>query len=175
MPSKERRVGGVESHLLLMAADLQAVGLSVDHEEAEALVWVLARAGGDDVLARVRAVGDEDLGAVDDVVVALTACARLQAGQVGAGAGLRHREGAQLVAACERRKELLLLVRRRGPQDGRGRDAGVHGHGDARRRAAVGDLLEPQAVGDLVDPGAAVLGRDQGAQEAQWLEFFQDL
>ena len=67
--------------------------------------------GGDEVGA--HAAGDERLGAVDDVVVAVAAGRRPDARDVGPAAGLGHRERADRVAGEHRAHEPVDLLRRR--------------------------------------------------------------
>ncbi len=71
-------------------------------------------------------VGDEQLLAVDHVVVAVEHGSRLEGGQVGAGAGLGEREGRQLPAAGQQREiAFLLLGRAEAPQGIHRADAAV--------------------------------------------------
>ena len=84
-------------------------------------------------------VGDEQLLAVDDVVVAVEHGRGPQGRQVGAGAGLGQGEGREPLAAGQPRQEpLLLLGRAEGPQRVDGADAAVdRGQAGDRRRRCV--------------------------------------
>jgi hypothetical protein len=57
--------------------------------------------------------------------------------------------------------------------DGLGCDARVDGDADGETRVAVRQLLERKEVRDLVKSGAAELGRDQRAQEAERAQLAQ--
>ena len=103
------------------------------------------------------AVRDVALLAVEDVLVAVTACRRLDSGDVGARArlGERDRREAALLRGEPRQPALLLLLGARAQQ----RPHGEHRRADRRRQAgaAPGELLPDQARGDRGDPAAAVL------------------
>ena len=71
------------------------VGLGVDHQ----------RVG-------VGAVGDPELGAVEDVAVALLLGPQLHRDDIGAGARLGHRERADVLARDQLRQIVALLRRR---------------------------------------------------------------
>ena len=152
----------VQAELVQVAAALEAGHAALEDQQRHALVPVLAGAHRGDHQVGVDAVGDEGLAAVDDVVVAVALRARADAGQVGAGAGLGHRDrGDQLAGRDAGQPALLLLVGRRssGSTAGRCRCAGVMpepGAADAGQRdLLVQDLVEPE----VVDPAAAVLLR----------------
>ena len=71
------------------------------------------------------AVGDEALGAVEDVVVALQHGQGLLAGGVGAGVGLGQAEGADLLAAQQVGQVLALLLLGAVLKDGGAAQGGV--------------------------------------------------
>ena len=87
-------------------------------------------------------VGDEHLGTVDDVVIAIPARRRLQRGNVGTRAGLCHADAGNHVASNGGGEELPPQLVRSELGQGRGRHGGLYadGHGD---RAMIGgaDLL----------------------------------
>ena len=58
------------AELLDLLAALEALHPALDHEQRQPAVLVVARAGGDDHEVGVDPVGDERLGAVEDVVAA---------------------------------------------------------------------------------------------------------
>ena len=83
---------------------LEALGL--DHQQRIALragLEIRAYDEADEV--GVQAVRDERLGAVDDVVVAVAHGGGGDAAQIGAGAGLGHRDRADELAADEPRHQ----------------------------------------------------------------------
>ena len=97
-------VRGADPELGLLLALAQAGGALGDDEGGLAAGAELRVDGGDDdVDVGDAAVGDEDLGPVEDPLVAVAPGGRLQALDVGAGLRLGHRVGAELdlVAAAE--------------------------------------------------------------------------
>ena len=113
-----------------------------------------------------RAVGDERLLAVDDVVVAVALRDRLDAGDVAAGVGLAHAERDDLLAAERRLEELLDLLLRAEVADDRRRhvalDEEAHRHAGrtaARQLFGLGDA-EPvvAARAARAPPGSARRG-----------------
>ena len=102
----------MQAELVEVAAALEALHPALDHDEAEAAVG-LARVGphrGDDEVG-VDAVGDERLGAVDDVVVAVALRAGGDPGEIRAGARLGHRHrGDELAGGDPGQPALALLL-----------------------------------------------------------------
>ena len=92
-----RGVGGPLAHLVLLLVDGDPGEVGVDDEGADPAVAGLGVGlGVDREVVGVGAVGDEALGAVDDVLVALLDGAGLHPGDVGAGVGLGQAEGGEL-------------------------------------------------------------------------------
>jgi hypothetical protein len=113
------RVRGVHPHLLELPRDaepldLVALGVAdVDDEEADPVVAGV-RVGlrhQDDVVGP-QPVGDERLGAVDQVVVAVALGGRADRGDVGSGARLGDPEAADQLALDGRDQVALLLILR---------------------------------------------------------------
>jgi hypothetical protein len=104
------RVRGVLADLLDLAALLEAREAGVDQEQGRAL-GALARVRDrrDDDQVRVDAVGDENLGAVQDPLIAVADGVGADALHIRAGTGLGHRQGAESLAADHLRQPLLLL------------------------------------------------------------------
>src|SRR3954470_23908967 len=101
-------------------------------------------AGADDRGDEVgsRAGGDEGLGTVDDVVIAVPYGAGLDAGDVAAGARLGDRERADLLAGEGGLRVTVDQIRVAAADDGRQRDAmGEQGREAAAGPAVVEDLL----------------------------------
>ncbi len=123
------RVRGADAELGLLLALAQAGGVLADDEGGLAAGAERRVDGGDDdVDVGDAAVGDEDLGAVEDPLVAVALRRRLQALHVGAGLRLGHRVGAELdlVAAAEALGDPLGdLLGRAGGGDARGGEAGA--------------------------------------------------
>ena len=151
----ERQLRGVlggHADLLEVAATLEARGVALDDDEAEAVgAGVRVGLADDDHQVAHDAVGDERLLTVDDPLVALADGAGLDALQVRAGAGLGHRDGGDHLAGAEARQPALLLLVVRQLVQVRRDDVVVQREAEPAR-ARAGDLL-----GD--DPLEAQVGR----------------
>src|SRR5207342_831828 len=145
--------------------DRDAGKVGVDDEGADAAVPALGIGlGVDREVVGIGAVGDEALGAADDVLVALLDGAGFHPGDVGAGVGLGQAEGGELLVFGQHAEVLLLRLlgaaerdRRRGETVGhqRGADAG----------AAPAHLLLDQTAGEVVEAGSAVGLGDVGVHQ----------
>ena len=127
---------------LLQRADVDAGLVHVDGEVADALVLRHVRVGAGDQHAQVGhlAAGRPHLLAVDDPLLAVLFGLGLQAGEVGAGAGLGEELAPGALAGDDRTDVLLDLLGRAVRGDGR---CGEEQAEPARRaeRAVVGDRL----------------------------------
>ena len=124
----------------------------------------LSRARKDDVHARPADIGDEDLGAVEDIAVDVSPRARLKRSRVGSGGRLGERERAKELAGREPGKPLSLLRRGAEQHDRLAADAGVDVDDDRRRRAGLRQLLDADGKGKGVKARAAVLARDEDSK-----------
>jgi hypothetical protein len=140
-----RGVGGSLSELVLLLVDRDRVVLRYDERGDAAMAGVLVRLGVDREPVRIAAVGDEALGAVDDVLVALLDGAGLHPGDVGAGVRLGQAEGGELGGLGEHPEVLLLDLLGAADANGRGGEAVGHQRG-ADARAAPAHLLLDQAA-----------------------------
>ena len=94
---------------------------------------------------------------------------------VGSRLGLGQREGADQLAARERRHEARPLLLGAEAQQRQGHGARVHGDGDADAGVAARELLDHEHVGEEVRPGAAVLLRHADAHQAELGELREDV
>ena len=173
-------VGGGHAHVLeedLVEADVvdhvregargDAGGLHVDQEVGDALVFgrVGIGAGEQDHPVALVGAGGPDLRAVDHVVVAVADGARLQAGEVGAGAGLAEALAPALLAAQDAGQVALLLLVGAVEQDGGAGPA--QANAAEARRARLGQLLVEDELLHHGEAAAAILRgpvrRDPGA------------
>ena len=115
----------------------------------------------------MAAVRDPLLRAGDRPAVAVGVGPRAQRARVGAGLGLGQREGADLLAARERRHEALALLLGAEREDRQRAGARVHGDGDADAGIRARELLEDEDVGEEVGAGAAELRRDADAHQPE--------
>ena len=111
----------------------------------------------DDEHVRAGAVRDPHLVAVQHVAVAARPRVQAHAHDVGAGAGLAHRERAEVLAADQPRQVALLLLRRAPAAQLVDAEVRVRAVGkpDAARGAA--DLFHRDDVREVAEPGAAVV------------------
>ncbi len=129
------------------------------------LLRLLVGAGEDDVGLGVAAVGDEDLVAVQNPLVAVEH--RRGAGAAGIRAGHRfgQAEGAELAPLGQRRQVGLLLLLGAELVDRVGAQRDVRRERDAGRGAHAGELLDDDGVAEIIGPGATVLfGEDHPGQ-----------
>ncbi len=161
-------IAGVDAELALDRARGQTGHAPLDDERADATVFLRPVERGEDQEV-VGDVGqaDPDLGAVEDVRVAVTTGGRGQAGGVGAGTGLGQPERGQLLALRLGREETLLLILRAPLQQGQRVEPDVHAHHHPKGRIGALELLAQDAQADVVQAGPAVLLGDRCAQEAQ--------
>ena len=141
------------------------------HDEGgqAALTSGLVGHGDDDEHIGVTGVGDEDLGAVQDVVLALLVQHGhgLDAAGVGARAGLGQAEGAQPLAGAQLGQILLLLSLGAEVIDGVGAQAGMSGEDDAGGAADLAHLLNSHDIAEVGSALAAVLLGEINAHHAQ--------
>ena len=171
----EKQFTGVrrmQAHLLQDVGSKARQLLRFQHEQRDALAAFAASAHHHDQQVGGVAVGDEDLAAVDHVVVALAAGAGADGFEVGAGAGLGHGDAGDQLAAGQPGQPALFLFLGAIVQDVV-RGNGVHGHraGDFGARQFVG---HHQLVGQA-GAGAAIGFGQLGQQETQRTERAPDL
>ena len=126
------------------------IGLGVDHQHVGA-----------------GAVGDPELGAVEDVAVALLLGLELHRHHVGAGARLGHGERADVLARDQLGQVLALLRVGAVAADLVDAQVGVRAVGQPDRGRAAADLLHGDAVLEIAQPRAAVLLLHRDAVQAR--------
>src|SRR3972149_5871719 len=99
-----------DAHLAVRAGDREARRVRGHDEGGDGLRAVAVGLGEEADVVGDGAAGDVDLLAVDDVVVAVTAGARLDGGGVGAGVRFGEAEGAADLAGGGARQPLPLLL-----------------------------------------------------------------
>ena len=151
-----------------LAALLEVHRVLGDDEAGDALVPLprLGPRGHREDLADAG-VGDEDLGAVEEVVVALVHRGGGGAARVAARAGLGEPESAQHPAGGQQRDVAPLLLLGAELDDRRGAEVGVGADGERVARVHLGHLVDGDVVGELVHPGAAELLAPRHAEEAE--------
>src|SRR5215218_10071874 len=115
------------------------------------------------------AVGDECLGAVDDVAAVHLARGGSERGDVGSGARLRNPERSDQLALDPRHEPALLLLLGAELPDRRHRDLrmGPEPGRDPAAPARARQLLDPDCVVDVVTALAAGLGLELEPEEAE--------
>jgi hypothetical protein len=126
-------------------------------------------AGADEEVG-ADAVGDEGLGAVDDVTPVDLARRGPERGDVGTGARLRDAERSDLLALDAGNEPALLLLLGAELPDRRSGDLGVcpDPGGDPATAPGPGELFEPDSVVDVVAALPAVLDLVLEAEEAKF-------
>src|SRR5690606_359640 len=153
----------------------QARGVGGDEEGGDAPVTgVVGGAGEEQDDVGPGAVGDEHLGAVDDVVVAVAHRAGGEPAGVGAGARLGEAEAADVLPRGQTGQPGALLLLTSPRDDGLGDQAEGDGDDAAHGGVATAQLLGDQAVREMVPAGAAVLLVDRQPEEADLAELPDD-
>ena len=160
-----RSVLGFHAHFLQVLAFLEAFHALFDDQQAGALgAFAGVGLGHHDHDVGVLAVGDEGLGAVEDVMITVLHGVGLDALQVGAGTGFAHGDGADQLAADHLRQQALLHFLGTVMLDIGRHDFGVQAPADAGQ-ASAGDFLADHHAVEEVGADAAVLFAYHGAQE----------
>ncbi|MCY1343804.1 hypothetical protein D9M69_298260 [compost metagenome] len=160
---------GVQADLLQRLGFAEAGAVGLDQGQRDVLGALAAGAGlrHHDHQVAVGAVGDEGLGAVDHVLVAVQHRAGLHRLQVGTGVRLGHRHGADRLAGGHLRQPLLLL-RLGGEVDQVAGDDVVHAEADQPRRlAGAVDLFGGDHRETPIQAQAAVGFRGGGVEHAE--------
>ena len=175
-------------HLAVLEHELAGVGAA--HAELvellrgrESLEALLDQEGGDAARAGVRiglgidherlglrSVGDPHLAAVEDVSVALLLGAGLHRDDVGAGAGLGHRERADVLAGDQLGQIFAFLRVVAVPADLIDAQVRMRPVGEADRAGRARDLLHRDAMLEIAEPGAAPLLLDRDPVHAELAE-----
>ena len=100
---------------------------------------------------------------------------RAQCAGVGSRLGLGQREGADQLAARQRRHEARPLLLGPEAEQRQGHGARVHGDRDADTRVAARELLDHEHVREEVGPGAAVLLGEADAHQPELGELREDV
>ena len=171
----EGKGGGVaaaDPHLVFVLEDRHTRRLQVDDKGADPLVLQdLVGGGQEDAGPQIAAVGDEDLAAVDDELVAFPLVHGGNATGVAAGVRFGQEEAADRVAGVQGGQPLFLLllgaegVDRAAAKRGVGRDKYAAG------TAGLGNLFDDDGVGEHVETGPAVLFRKVAAEKAHLPHF----
>ena len=123
--------------------------------------------GVDDQRVGVMAVGDPHLRAVQDIAVALLVGAQPHRDDIGAGAGLAHRQRADMLARDQLRQVFALLRLAAVAADLVDAEVGVRAVGEADRGRGAADLLHRDAMREIAHAGAAVFLLDRDAVQAE--------
>ena len=167
-------------------------GVSAGRMNAEISAWpssLRARAGGDDVGARLAGVGDEPLAAVDDPLalrvgrpfgpaLAVGPSKRavvLRPAGVGAGARLGEAVRADDLAARHRDEVAVLLLLGAREVQRAAAERRVRRDDQPERAPDAPDLLDRDRVGERVHAGAALVLGDRDAEPAHLAEPPDDL
>src|SRR5438552_423214 len=162
----------MHAQLLQRAGHLESRRPLLDHEQVEAAVPSLPiRFGDHQRPLAASAVGDEDLAAVDDELIAETARGGGDSGHVRTCVGLRDRERGDLLALDSRDQPAPLLLLGAEAKHRRRGHLGLHGDGHAQPTApGPRHFLGKDHRAEVVAALAAVFGRVAQAQKTQLAE-----
>ena len=164
--------------LVLERMRAHALRVGVDDEGADALsprLLVHPEVREREVVARDVEEADPHLRAAEHVVVAVPPARRVHVRHIRAGAGLGHAGAGEHLPLRERDEVALLLLLGAVAED-RVPDEAARERQRARDHVAVArDLLHQRRVRDVVEAGAAVLGGDDPAGEAELAGLLDDL
>ena len=159
-----------------MVAELKALPALLHDEGGDAPGTDVRRGDGEyHIGVRLGRVGDEDLAAVEQVVVALVQCRGLRAAGVRSGVRFGQTEGSQLLASCQRDEILLLLRLRAVGEDGPRAQGHVGGEDHACTAVHTGQLLHRYGVAENVKARAAVFLGERQPQPAQLCHLLNSL
>ena len=167
--------GRVEAELLLDPRRAHVLRVEDERGDAFGAGGVGVGSGEEEERARVMAVRDPLLRARDPPAVSVRSRRGPQRAGVGARLGLGQREGAEHLAARERRHESRALLVGPEAEDRERHRARVDGDGDSHPGIGAGQLLENEDVRQEVGAGAAVLLRDAGSHQAELGELAEEL
>src|SRR3954469_16375762 len=120
-------------------------------------------------------IGDPHLGPADDVAALHLLSAGAHASGVGAGVRLGEAEAADPFAGGELGQVLLPLLLRSVGVDRVHHEARLDRHGRAVAAVDALNFTSNEAVADVAEPGAAIFGRDGGAEEPELAHLTHDL
>ena len=156
-----------DPHLVLVSENGHAGRSQIDDESGDALVLEAPVAGGkQDACPQAGAVGDEDLGAVDDELIAFPPVGRRHARRIAPCVRLGEQDAADLAAGRQVGEvgRLLLLTAER--DDRIAGEGAVRGNENPAGPTCLGDLFHYEDVREDVQPCALVLLGDEAPQEA---------
>ena len=157
----------VPAEFLLLGAEAQPRRTVLDHETRDALRSVVAGAHHADVQVAARGAGNERLGAVDHIVVAVTHRPGRQSRGVGPGPRFGQAIAGDLVHGRQGRQPLAALIAAAVGVDHRRRHV-VDREERRRRRAAGGQGLEDHRPVEAPEIGAADVIGHEDRREAQF-------
>ena len=103
-----RGIGGPPAHLLQLAAHGKAWRTFLDQQQADATIALVTGTHRHRVIVRAHTAGDESLGAVDHIVVAIAHRTGAQVGHIGPTIGFGNGQGRDLLPTDHLRHHLLL-------------------------------------------------------------------
>ena len=173
---KLRRGRTADAHFLFLAAYGEAGEIPFDDERGDAAMPEGAVGHGeDDIRLRCGAVCNEDLRAVQDIMIALEHGCCFLRGSVRAGAGLGQTERADLSAAQQVGQISSLLLLGAEFIDRGAAERGMGADDDGRGPAYLAELLNKHGVGQHVRAAAAVFLRKIHAHETEPAHFLHGL
>ena len=173
-----RRIGTAPAMLVQLPAGGKARRAFLHHEDrdAPATLDVGVRAGGDKEQIAMHAVGNEQLGSVQDIIIAVAHGAGGQAGHVRARAWFGDRDRRDEFSSANSGQIFCLLRRAAIADQMRRGHVGVHQHGGGKAaKSGASQFLRQDQRRHGAKARAAMLFRMPHAQEPQGPHFAQNL
>ena len=171
LEEQRKRVGAAHAELVEMLAVAEALEALLDDERGHAArAHLRVGLGVDDHRVGVAAVGDPHLAAVEQVMIAAALGLQCHADDVGPGAGLAHRQRADVLAADQLRQVFPLLRLAAVAVDLIDAQVRVRAVAQADCGAGAADFFHRHHVSQVAQPGAAVRLADGKAHHAELAE-----
>ena len=163
----------MDAQLILGLADGESGEALLDDESGDAVV-ALALVGHreDDERVCIAAVGDEDLSAVQEPVVAHVDSLGLLSGCVGTRVGFGQTESAELLAGEQVGQVLCLLLVSAVVEDRPAAQGSVSRDDNSSGCADSGEFFHSDRIRDVVGAGAAVFSGERNAHHTELSHLF---
>ena len=168
---------GADAHFVVMVAEGEALPAFFDDKGRDAARADIRRGDREyHIGIRLGGVGDKDLAAVEQVVVAFVDGGGLGAARIRTGVGLGQAERADLFALCQRDEVFLLLFLGAKCENRPRAERHMGGQDNACATVHARELLHGDRVAQHIQPGAAIffrVGQTHIAELAHFLDRFR--
>ena len=167
-----RRGGGADAHFIIVVTELEAFPTLLHNKSRDAPGADVRRGDGEDHIGvRLWRVGDEDLAAVEQPVVALVNGSSFRTAGIGAGVGFRQAKSADLFSPRQGNQIFLLLLLGAEGKDGPRAQRYVGRQDHTRSTVHPGQLFHSNGIAENVQSHAAVFLGIRQAEPTQLPHF----